>query len=132
MNVKVMLYMTAIGIAIAGAPLAALSVESAPIATEPRSEFLRSAAAAEPAIPPASESSTPEPEKKKKSKRPAPKPKPVAVELTEEEATARAADPKAPSGALIVKPPERKGPAAKPPSSPPPSDAPARQDERAQ
>lgn len=117
MNRKFMPQATAISVAMAGAPLGAVSVESAPIATLPRSEYLRIAAAAEPVVPPESVPSLP----KSKSKRSAPKPNPGVVEsLTVEEATARAADPKAPSGALIVKPPEDKTPLLKlAPSLPP-------------
>jgi len=107
MNVKIMLQMTAIGIAIAGAPLAAWSVDNVP-----------AAAAAARAMSPSSASPTSE-SKKDKSKRAAPKPRQVVVveSLTLEEATARAADPKAPSGALIM--PEDKVRAAKPPAAPP-------------
>jgi hypothetical protein len=120
MNRKLMWRAAASGIAIAGAPLGALSVESAPIAIQPQPEFPLSAAPSKPAISPASAPSRQEP-KKNKSKRSAPKPKPVIVEsLTPEEATARAADPKAPSGALIVKPLEGKGPPLNRPSSTPP------------
>lgn len=120
MNGKVMRQMTAIGIAMAGGSYNALSIESAPITIQPPSEFWRSVAATESAIPPAAEPSTPEP-KKEKSKGPAPKPA-VVESLTPEEATDRAADPKAPSGALIIKPPIRKDPPAKDdPFSPPPN-----------
>ena len=104
MNPKIMLQMTAIGIAIAGA--FGWSVDIVP-----------AAAAAEQAMSPPSASSTTE-SKKNKLKRAAPKPRQVLVleSLTLEEATARAADPKALSGALIM--PEDRVRTAKPPSSP--------------
>lgn len=113
MNGKLMLQMSAIGIATAGASHYALSIESAPVTTPPPPGLWRSIAATESAVPPAAEPSAPDPKTKK--------PKPAVVEsLTPEQATERAADPKAPSGALIIKPPIRKDPPVKDdPSSPP-------------
>jgi len=118
MNVKIMLQMTAIGIAIAGAPFVAWSVDNMPAAR-----------AAERAMSPSSASPTME-SKKNRSKRAAPKPKQVVVveSLTLKEATARAADPKALSGALIM--PEDRVRTARPPSSK--ASPPSLQDERAQ
>jgi hypothetical protein len=138
MNMNTMGGMMALGIGLAGIAPAMAGILGAP-------EFRR-AAATESATPPASESTKPpaaavpkplapaldespetaqpaaadtplnDTDRKKKVV-----PKPVVVEpLTPEQATHKAADPKAPTGALIVKPPEDlPAPAAGSPEPPP-------------
>ena len=124
MNTRTMRRMMALGIALAGSTPAAAGIQAAP-------EVWRIAAAMESATPAASESTKPPaadaakpavplldkpdaakpaaaeapPNDADKTRKTKPVPKPVAVEpLTPEQATFKAADPKAPSGALIVKP----------------------------
>lgn len=136
MNMKTIGWMMTLAIGLAGITSAAAGIQGAP--------GFRRAAAVEPAKPPASESTNPpaaealpppaNPDAAKPAAVEAPLndadrkkkkvvPKPVAVEpLTPEQATHKAADPKAPTGALIVKPPEDlPAPAAGSPSPPPAS-----------
>lgn len=143
MNTRTMRRMMALGVALAGSTPAAAGIQAAPevwrtaaameSATPPAAEATKppAAEAAKPAVPlldkpeaakPAAAEAPPnDADKKRKTK---PVPKPVAVEpLTPEQATFKAADPKAPTGALIVKPPEDLPPTGA--GSPAPS-APAR------
>lgn len=108
MNTKLMRHLTATGISMAGAALFAACAQTAPVTGQPRVGSSQSAATAAAA----SEPSTPE-AKQKESGRPPVKPSPVESK-TPEEATARAADPKDPSGALIVLPPAGKDSPRKP------------------
>src|SRR5687767_2117846 len=123
MNTRTMRRMMALGIALAGSTPAAAGIQAAPEvwriaaameSATPASESTKppAAEAAQPAVPlldkpdaakPAAAEAPPnDADKKRKAK---PVPKPVAVEpLTPEQATFKAADPKAPTGALIVKP----------------------------
>jgi hypothetical protein len=105
MQIKVMWHATVIFIATAeGASFSALSAEGPTVIDRVLLESWRSAAASAPAISPAPEPASPEPKKKELTP---PSPNPVSVESrTPEEAAARAADPKDPSGALIIKPPQ--------------------------
>ena len=102
MNMRTMGGMMALGIGLAGIAPAATGIQGAP-------EFRRTAAVesakppAESTTPPAAEAVPNDADKRKKKV----VPKPVVVQpLTPEQATHKAADPKAPTGALIVKPPE--------------------------
>lgn len=108
MNTKLMRYLTATGIAMAGAAFFAAGAETAPLTGQPQAGSSQSAAT----VVAASEPSTPE-AKQKESVRPPVKPAP-AESKTPEEAAARAADPKDPSGALIVLPPAGKDSPPKP------------------
>ena len=108
MNTKLMRHLTATGIAMAGAALFSTCAETAPVTSQPQAGSSQSAVAAATA----SEPSTPE-AKQKESVRPPVKPAP-AESKTPEEAAARAADPKDPSGALIVLPPAVKDSPRKP------------------
>ena len=111
MDMKSASHMTAGGIAVAVAVLFASVVESAHLS--PRSSLLHGpwlAAATVPAPEPGLQNRQQE---KKESARPPVKAVP-AESRTPEEAAARAADPKDPSGALIVEPPLGTGSPAKP------------------
>lgn len=108
MNTKLMRHLTAIGIAMAGAALFAACAETARVTGQPQAGSSQSAAPAAAA----SERSTPE-AKQKESVRPPVNPAP-GESKTPEEAAARAADPKDPSGALIVLPPAGKDSPRKP------------------
>ena len=103
MNTKLMRYLRTTGISIAGAALFAACAENAPVTGQPRVGSSQSAGASDPSPS----------ESKKESVRPPVRPAP-AESKTPEEAAARAADPKDPSGALIVLPPAGKDSPRKP------------------
>ena len=104
MNTKLMRYLRTTGISIAGAALFAACAENAPVTGQPRVGSSQSAGASDP---------SPSESKQKESVRPPVRPAP-AESKTPEEAAARAADPKDPSGALIVLPPAGKDSPRKP------------------
>jgi hypothetical protein len=110
MNMKSASQMTACGIALTGAVFFASVVESAHLRPALSSGSWQIAAT----VPtPAPEVPNREQEKKQESAHPPVKAAP-AESRTPEEAAARAADPKDPSGALIVEPPLGAGSPAKP------------------
>lgn len=106
MNPKLICRMAAIEIAMAGALFACAAVTPQPLP-----ERMRPAAVVQ-----AGETPAANPEPKKESTRPPVTPVP-AESRTPEEATQRAADPKAPTGALIIKPPINVMPPDTPPSA---------------
>jgi hypothetical protein len=108
MNTNLIRHWAVIGSAMAGAVLFAACAETAQINGQPRAGSSQSEVAAAAA----SEPSTPE-AKTKESVRPPVKPVPVESK-TPEDAALRAADPKDPSGALIVLPPAGKDTPRKP------------------
>lgn len=93
-----------VGLVVAGFALSACAADTPPAINPPSSESLKEIAPSELKIAPAKPEAL-EP-KQKESARPPAKPVP-AESRTPEEAASRAADPKDPSGALIIKGPAK-------------------------
>ena len=103
--------MVAAELATAAVVLGACAVESGSIVQPAAAPTERAA------VPRSTETLAQDPESKKESTRPPVAPVP-AESRTPEKATQRAADPKAPTGALIIKPPINVMPPDTPPSDP--------------
>jgi hypothetical protein len=134
MKMKLLLQMMVLGLASAVTASAGAGVQGAsdmllpasgvetpkPEAATPPVRGVAKPPAPAPDTPEASKPATADTQLNDADRKKKPVPKPVAVEpLTPEQATHKAADPKAPTGALIVKPPEDlPAPAAGSPATP--------------
>ena len=112
MKTKKATHLTAGGLAMAAAVFSVSAVESAYL-TAGRSPAFSVAATSEPTAMPGAKPASPTPPKKEETIHAPVTPVP-AESRTPEEAAARAADPKDPSGALIVQPPLGSGAPGKP------------------